>query len=82
VDFAHKDPRPVNLMNMGGFQIYVYNARTHIVEKESLDHYLDYLPARMITLRVFTDNHTHDALLAKTAEETLRNHWPNLAHSP
>ncbi|MCA9481514.1 MAG: metal-dependent phosphohydrolase, partial [Nitrospira sp.] len=54
VDFAHKDPRPLNLMNMGGFQIYVYNARNHVVEKESLDHYLDYLPARMITLRIFS----------------------------
>ena len=82
VDFAHKDPRPLNLMNMGGFQIYVYNARNHVVEKESLDHYLDYLPARMITLRIFSDNHTHDTVLGKAAEETLQAHWPNLAHSP
>jgi len=82
VDFANKDPRPINLMNMGGFQIYVYNAGTHAVEKESLDHYLDYLPARMVTLRVFTEDHTHDALLGKAAEETLKEHWPTLAHSP
>ena len=81
VDFAHKDPRPVNLMNMGGFQIYVFNAGTGMVEKESLSHYLDYLPARMITLRVFTDNHQHDALLVKAAEDTLTDHWPDLAHS-
>jgi len=82
VDFAHKDPRPVNLMNMGGFQIFVYNAATQAVEKESLNHYLDYLPSRMITLRIFTEDHTHDALLGKAAAETLRNHWPKLAHSP
>ncbi len=82
VDFANKDPRPINLMNMGGFQIYVYNAGTHAVEKESLDHYLDYLPSRMVTLRIFTEDHTHDALLGKAAEETLKEHWPTLAHSP
>ncbi len=78
VDFAHKDPRPINLMNMGGFQIYVYQALTKTVEKESLKTYLQHLPARMITLRVFSTDRRYDERLSKTAEETLQEYWPGL----
>ena len=78
VDFAHKDPRPVNLLNMGGFQIFVWNPSTGHVEKESLQTYLQHLPARMITLRIFSQDHSSDDILAKAAERTLRRHWPEL----
>lgn len=77
VDFAHKDPRPINLLNMGGFQIFVWNPSKGIVEKDSLQKYLQYLPARMITLRIFCQNHSIDEILAQAAEETLRRHWPD-----
>ena len=78
VDLAHKDPRPINLMNMGGFQIFVWNPTKGLIEKDSLQKYLYHLPARMITLRIFSQDHTLDAMLAKAAEETLRAHWPDL----
>ncbi|HQU29633.1 MAG TPA: hypothetical protein PKZ24_10730, partial [Nitrospirales bacterium] len=78
VDFAHKDPRPINLLNMGNFQIFVWNPAKGTVEKDSLQKYLQYLPARMITLRVFSQDHSIDEILAKAAEETLRRHWPTL----
>jgi hypothetical protein len=78
VDFAHKDPRPMNLLNMGGFQIFVWNPNKGIVEKDSLQKYLQYLPARMVTLRIFSQDHSIDEILAKAAEETLRRHWPTL----
>ena len=78
VDFAHKDPRPINLLNMGGVQIFVWNPSKGIVEKDSLQTYLQYLPARMVTLRIFTQDHSNDEMLAKAAEETLRRHWPTL----
>jgi len=78
VDFAHKDPRPVNLLNMGGFQIFVWNPSKGLVEKDSLQKYLQYLPARMITLRIFSQDHSIDEILGKAAEETLRRHWPIL----
>jgi len=78
VDFAHKDPRPINLLNMGSFQIFVWNPSKGIVEKDSLQKYLQYLPARMVTLRIFSQDHTNDEILTKTAEETLRRHWPTL----
>ena len=81
VDFAHKDPRPINLLQMGGFQIFVWNPATGNVDKESLQTYLQHLPARMITLRIFSQDHSLDAVLAKAAEDTLRTHWPELLPS-
>ena len=81
VDFAHKDPRPINLLGMGGFQIFVWNSSTGNVEKESLRSYLQHLPARMITLRIFSQDHSLDEVLATAAEETLRNYWPELLNS-
>lgn len=78
VDFAYKDPRPINLLNMGGFQIFVWNPAKGIVEKDSLEKYLQYLPARMITLRIFSQDHSIDDILSQAAEEALKRHWPNL----
>jgi HD superfamily phosphohydrolase len=78
VDFAHKDPRPINLLSMGGFQIFVWNPSTGSIEKESLRTYLQHLPARMITLRIFSQDHSLDDVLTTAAEETLRTHWPEL----
>jgi hypothetical protein len=80
VDFAYKDPRPINLLKMGGFQIFVWNPVTGNVDKESLQTYLQHLPARMITLRIFSQDHSQDNVLAQAAEETLRKHWPELLH--
>ncbi len=78
VDFAYKDPRPINLLNMGGFQIFVWNPLTGNVNKESLQTYLRHLPARLITLRIFSEDHSHDKVLGKAAEKTLQTHWPEL----
>lgn len=78
IDIAYKDPRPINLLNMGGFQIFVWNPLTGNVDKESLQTYLCHLPARMITLRIFSQDHLHDEVLGKAAEKTLRKHWPEL----
>ena len=78
VDFAYKDPRPINLLQMGGFQIFVWNPATNKVKKESLQTYLQHLPARMITLRVFSQDHSLDEVLGEAAEKTLRAHWPKL----
>ena len=68
---AHKDPRPINLLNMGGFQIFVYDPSRRTVEKESLNKFLNYLPARMVQFRIFTLDHHADAELAKAAERVL-----------
>ncbi len=81
VDFAHKDPRPINLLNMGNFQIYVYNSSTHLIEKDILQTYLRHLPARMVTIRIFSKNPEILSLLATAAKDTLRRYWPHVLQS-
>ena len=72
VDMAHQDSRPINLLNMGGFQIFVYEPSTQHVAKERLEKFFKYLPARMVQFRIYTHDHSHDAELAKAAEKVLR----------
>ena len=71
IDMAHKDPRPINLLNMGGFQIFVYDPSRRSVEKEPLKKFFDYLPAQMVQFRIFTLDHQADAELANAAEQAL-----------
>jgi HD superfamily phosphohydrolase len=72
IDMAHKDPRPINLLNMGGFQIFVYEPARKRVEKESLKKFFDYLPAQLVQFRIFTRDHHADYELARAAETILR----------
>ena len=72
IDMAHKDPRPINLLNMGGFQIFVYEPARKKVEKESLKKFFDYLPAQLIQFRIFTLHHQADSDIALAAETILR----------
>lgn len=71
VDMANQDPRPINLLNMGEFQIYVYDPATGTVSKEALREFFDYLPARIMQFRVFAKDHHTDAALARAAEAVL-----------
>ena len=71
VDMAQKDPRPINLLNMGGFQIFVYEPSTQHVAKESLETFFKYLPAKMVQIRLYTQNHEADAELALAAKRVL-----------
>ncbi len=78
VDMANQDPRPINLLNMGEFQIYVYDQATQTVSKEALREFFDYLPARIVQFRIFAKDHSADAELAKIAERVLTSD----GHSP
>ncbi|MGH7256554.1 MAG: HD domain-containing protein [Nitrospirales bacterium] len=71
VDMANQDPRPINLLNMGEFQIYVYDPATQAVSKEALKEFFDYLPARIVQFRIFAKDHRADADLARVAEKVL-----------
>ncbi len=71
VDMANQDPRPINLLNMGEFQIYVYDPATQTVSKEALKEFFDYLPARIVQFRIFAKDHSTDGILAKAAETVL-----------
>jgi HD superfamily phosphohydrolase len=72
IDMAKKDPRPLNLLNMGEFQIFVYDPATHTVEKEKLQEFFTFLPAQMVFLRIFSENHQADKVLARIATEELK----------
>ncbi len=78
VDMANQDPRPINLLNMGEFQIYVYDPATQTVSKEALKEFFDYLPARIVQFRIFAKDHDSDAMLAQAAEGVLASE----GHSP
>jgi hypothetical protein len=71
VDMANQDPRPINLLNMGEFQIYVYDPATQTVSKEALKEFFDYLPARIVQFRIFAKDHGADAELARVAEKVI-----------
>ena len=72
VDIASKDTRPVNVLNMGQFQIYVYDAATKVVEKETLRESCQSLPPRIVQLRIFAENHQADAALAHATDKALK----------
>ena len=72
IDMAHKDPRPLNLLNMGGFQIFVYEPARKRIEKESLKKFFDYLPAQLVQFRIYSRDHQADSDLATAAERTFQ----------
>jgi uncharacterized protein len=77
VDMANQDPRPLNPLSMGEFQIYVYDPSTKSVSKEVLREYFDFIPAKIVHCRIFTLDHAHDAELARLAERILGTEDPS-----
>jgi len=71
VDLAYQDPRPINPLTMGGKQVFVYNPSSRSVSKESLQEFLDYIPAQLVQCRIFTKSHQHDLEIAAIAEKVL-----------
>ncbi len=72
VDMASKDTRPLNVLNMGKFQFYLYDPATQSVEKETLRELFEFLPSRIVQLRIFAEDHQADAALARATERVLR----------
>jgi HD superfamily phosphohydrolase len=79
VDMANQDPRPLNPLSMGEFQIYIYDPSTGTVSKELLHEYFDFIPAKVVQCRIFTLTHEHDALISRIADEVL---WSESESSP
>ena len=77
VDMANQDPRPLNPLSMGEFQIHVYDPSNQSVSKELLREYFDYIPAKIVQCRIFTHSHEHDASLARVAERVLSTESPS-----
>ncbi len=78
VDMAYQDPRPVNPLSMGEFQIYVYNPSTRQVSKEMLRDTFDFIPAKIVQYRVFTLDHGHDGQLSAIVERILADEGPEI----
>ena len=71
VDMANQDPRPLNPLSMGEFQIYVYNPSNRTVSKELLRDFFDFIPAKIVHCRVFSLTHDYDSEFSKAAEKVL-----------
>ena len=71
IDMALQDPRPLNVLQMGDRQIYVYDERKNEVTAEPLTELLKYLPGKVAQCRIFAMTHEHDAALATALERAL-----------
>ena len=78
VDMANQDPRPLNPLSMGGFQIYVFDPSTGSVSKEALREFFDYIPAKIVQFRIFTLHHKHDAEISRAADRFLGTKPPSI----
>ena len=72
VDIASKDTRPFNVLNMGQFQFYLFDPATQSVEKERLKELFEFLPSRVVQLRIFAKDHRTDDTLARATEKALK----------
>jgi HD superfamily phosphohydrolase len=71
IDMALQDPRPLNPLQMGDRQIYVYDSASRQVSEEPLTEILKYLPGKVAQCRIFAMDHTHDAELARALKRAL-----------
>ncbi|MCP9453056.1 MAG: HD domain-containing protein [Nitrospira sp.] len=70
VDMAPLDPRP-DPKDQRGHPLYVYDPGTKHVSTDPLEEFLDLLPTRLIQFRVYSLDHTHDAVLSRAAAAVL-----------
>jgi hypothetical protein len=71
VDMANQDPRPLNPLSMGEFQIHVYDPSGQTVSKEDLTELFKFIPAKIAQCRIFARSHEHDRFLAEVARKIL-----------
>jgi len=76
VDMATQDPRPENPFSMGKKQIYIFDPSSGEITKESLAELFEFIPSKVVQLRVFALDHEQDQLLAEVAENTLKGNSP------
>lgn len=72
VDMATQDSRPQDPLAMGKKQIHTYDPSTDAVTKESLAELFGSIPSKIVKFRVFALDHANDRLLARHAEQALR----------
>lgn len=81
VDMATQDPRPENPFAMGKKQIHIFDPSTGEIAKESLAELFEFIPSKIVQLRVFSLDHEHDQMLAEVAENALKGQAPEIKTS-
>lgn len=76
VDLATQDPRPLNPMREGNKRINIYSPSTGTTSPEPLQEIFKYIPARVVHFRIFALDHSHDAELARAAEQVISGQAP------
>ncbi len=72
LDLAAKDARPLNPIQMGRIQIFVYDPVLDRVDAEPLHHLLEWLPARVVQVRVFTRRGKGASVVGEALTRVLR----------
>lgn len=72
VDYAAQDGRPINPLNMGNKQIYIFNPNTKEISKEPLNKLFEYVPATVIKCRVFSKSYKNAKIISKVAQLAFR----------
>ena len=57
---------------MGQFQFYIFDPATQSVEKARLKELFEFLPSRLVQLRIFAEDHRTDDALARATEKALK----------
>jgi len=72
VDYAAQDGRPLNPLNMGKSQIYIFHPATKHVSKEPLAKLFEYIPAKIIKCRVFSISYKYAKQISEASRIALK----------
>jgi len=72
IDYAAEDGRPINPLNMGKSQIYIYYPATKHISKEPLAKLFEYIPAKIIKCRVFIPSYKNAKEVNEAAKKALK----------
>lgn len=81
LDMAAKDARPLNPIQMGPVQIFVYDPALDRVDAEPLHHLLEWLPARVVQVRVFTRKGEGGSSIGQALNQVLASLGVPVIHS-
>lgn len=73
VDYAAQDGRPLNPLNMGKSQIYIFYPATKHISKEPLNKLFEYIPAKIIKCRVFSTSYKYAKQISEASHTALKN---------
>ncbi|OGF63372.1 MAG: hypothetical protein A2Y62_05255 [Candidatus Fischerbacteria bacterium RBG_13_37_8] len=72
VDYAAQDGRPLNPINMGKAQIFIFNPTTKHISKGPLNQLFEYIPAKIIKCRVFSTSYRYAKSISEASKKALQ----------